>query len=55
MAFKFGLIGIVTAGLIVRVITSLIMPIKECMGLPMTAVLDIGGSIIETGTGQMLG
>ena len=51
----FGLIGTVIIGFIVGVIAKLIMPGKENIGLIMTTVLGIAGSLVASYAGQLIG
>jgi uncharacterized membrane protein YeaQ/YmgE (transglycosylase-associated protein family) len=51
----FGLLATIIIGFIVGVIAKLIMPGKENMGLIMTTLLGIAGSVIATYVGQAIG
>jgi uncharacterized membrane protein YeaQ/YmgE (transglycosylase-associated protein family) len=51
----FGLFTTVIIGFIVGVIAKLIMPGKENMGLIMTTLLGIAGSVVATYAGQAVG
>jgi uncharacterized membrane protein YeaQ/YmgE (transglycosylase-associated protein family) len=51
----FGLLMTIIIGFIVGVIAKLIMPGKENMGLIMTTLLGIAGSVIATYAGQAIG
>jgi uncharacterized membrane protein YeaQ/YmgE (transglycosylase-associated protein family) len=51
----FGLLTTIIIGFIVGVIAKLIMPGKENMGLIMTTLLGIAGSLVATYAGQAVG
>ena len=51
----FGLLTTIIIGFIVGVIAKLIMPGKENMGLIMTTLLGIAGSVVATYAGQAVG
>lgn len=51
----FGLLVTIIVGFIVGVIAKLVMPGKENMGLIVTALLGIAGSVIATYAGQAIG
>jgi uncharacterized membrane protein YeaQ/YmgE (transglycosylase-associated protein family) len=51
----FGLLVTIIVGFIVGVIAKLIMPGKENMGLIVTTLLGIAGSLIATYAGQAIG
>jgi uncharacterized membrane protein YeaQ/YmgE (transglycosylase-associated protein family) len=51
----FGLLITIIIGFIVGVIAKLIMPGKENMGLIMTTLLGIAGSVVATYAGQAVG
>jgi uncharacterized membrane protein YeaQ/YmgE (transglycosylase-associated protein family) len=51
----FGLLVTIIVGFIVGVIAKLIMPGKENMGLIVTTLLGIAGSVIATYAGQAIG
>lgn len=51
----FGLITTIIIGFIVGVIAKLIMPGKENMGMVMTTILGVVGSVAATYAGQILG
>ena len=51
----FGLIGTIVVGFIVGVIAKLIMPGKENMGMIMTTILGIVGSLVASYVGQAIG
>jgi len=50
-----GIIGTIFIGLIVGLIARLLHPGKDGLGLIMTALLGIGGSMLATYGGQFLG
>jgi uncharacterized membrane protein YeaQ/YmgE (transglycosylase-associated protein family) len=51
----FGLIGTIVVGFIVGVIAKLIMPGKENIGMIMTTILGIVGSLVASYAGQAIG
>jgi uncharacterized membrane protein YeaQ/YmgE (transglycosylase-associated protein family) len=51
----FGLLTTIIIGFIVGVIAKLIMPGKENMGLIITTLLGIAGSLVATYAGQAVG
>lgn len=51
----FGLIGTIFVGFVVGVIAKLIMPGKENMGMIMTTILGVIGSLVATYAGQLIG
>jgi len=51
----FGLLTTIIIGFIVGVIAKLVMPGKENMGLIMTTLLGIAGSVVATYAGQAVG
>jgi len=51
----FGLISTIFVGFIVGVIAKLIMPGKENMGMIMTTILGIVGSLVASYAGQLIG
>jgi uncharacterized membrane protein YeaQ/YmgE (transglycosylase-associated protein family) len=51
----FGLLMTIIIGFIVGVIAKFIMPGKENMGLILTTVLGIAGSLVATYTGHVIG
>lgn len=51
----FGLIGTIVVGFIVGVIAKLVMPGKENIGVIMTTILGIVGSLVATYAGQLIG
>lgn len=51
----FGLITTIIIGFIVGVIAKLIMPGKENLGMVMTTILGVVGSVAATYAGQILG
>jgi uncharacterized membrane protein YeaQ/YmgE (transglycosylase-associated protein family) len=51
----FGLLVTIIVGFIVGVIAKLVMPGKENMGLIVTTLLGIAGSVIATYAGQAIG
>lgn len=51
----FGLLITIVVGFIVGVIAKLIMPGKENMGIIMTTLLGIAGSLAATYAGQAIG
>jgi uncharacterized membrane protein YeaQ/YmgE (transglycosylase-associated protein family) len=51
----FGLLVTIVVGFIVGVIAKLIMPGKENMGLIVTTLLGIAGSLVATYAGQAIG
>jgi uncharacterized membrane protein YeaQ/YmgE (transglycosylase-associated protein family) len=51
----FGLLVTIIVGFIVGVIAKLIMPGKENMGLIVTTLLGIAGSLVATYAGQAVG
>ncbi len=50
-----SIIGTIIIGLIVGLIARLLHPGRDGLGLIMTALLGIGGSLVATYGGQMLG
>jgi len=51
----FGLIGTIVVGFIVGIIAKLIMPGKENIGMIMTTILGIVGSLVASYAGQAIG
>ena len=51
----FGLLVTIIVGFIVGVLAKLIMPGKENMGMIMTTLLGIAGSLVATYAGQAVG
>jgi len=51
----FGLLTTIIIGFVVGVIAKLIMPGKENMGLIITTLLGIAGSLVATYAGQAVG
>ena len=51
----FGLLMTIIIGFVVGVIAKLIMPGKENMGLILTTLLGIAGSVVATYAGQAVG
>lgn len=51
----FGLLMTIIVGFVVGVIAKLIMPGKENMGVIMTTLLGIAGSIVASYVGQAIG
>ena len=51
----FGFIATIFVGFIVGVIAKLIMPGKENMGIIMTTILGVVGSLVATYAGQLIG
>ncbi len=50
-----SIIGTIIIGLIVGLIARLLHPGRDGLGLIMTALLGVGGSLVATYGGQMLG